>query len=246
MHYSEKEKNKLMSRVDYFIFISEKSKRDGLLSLEDDFESAPSFILKTCIRLIIDFIDIDSLKIILDNYMSSSNTIYDSLDKQFILNLHKGISPNMIRDFSLSLLGEEIAEEFYNKEKLKEKRINLEIIEQQEILTKIDPKFPISPELETYLRMVDHRTLQKIMRIIKEEDLYKIVCAVSGEILSRMYLAISVRSRIEFIEKYHRFLYLYKKDDIEETQKKIVNQLKFMQEMGEISFMSENETDGDQ
>ena len=69
---SDEEKKTILPIMLRIIYLLEKARRQGLLSLEDDVEKIDSFLLKIGLTLIIDGTDPELVRSILDNYMYSS------------------------------------------------------------------------------------------------------------------------------------------------------------------------------
>ena len=237
--YTEEEKTELMSRVNYFMALAEKSRRDGLLSLEENWRDSPSVLLKIGLRLVIDGTAEEDLTVIIDNYIRlNTSDIYDLLDKQFLTQLQKGVSLTMIKDMSLSLIGREFAEEFYKKEENDEEKISLLEKEEIEVVKKIKPTWEVNPDLDTILTSLTHWSMQKFIRNLEKEDLKRLMSSVGGDVLGKIYSCFSPRVKKLFREDFRSMKFSSRKEEIQKTQIKILNQIKLLAEIGEVSYTS--------
>jgi flagellar motor component MotA len=109
---SLKEKEFLMELINYFVNLSEKAYREGLLSLEDDVENIDNFFLKKGLKLITNGTDPEIVRSILETYIYSSDLKgKELLEKMIILEgvlaIQSGDKPNIIFEKLASYFGED-------------------------------------------------------------------------------------------------------------------------------------------
>lgn len=105
--------------IEFYVAISEKARKEGLLALEQDIPEYKTNLAKIGMQLVVDGVESEILEQILDNciaadgkgaglrWLHAESSAERKMERAAILGIHSGISPRMLRLVMLSFLGEQ-------------------------------------------------------------------------------------------------------------------------------------------
>ena len=173
---SEAELKALLPDIDLIIRLSEKSRREGLLSLEDDLKDNPDPLLRRGIMHVINGMDPERLREILERHILIGGSTGASLRRELIfmegtLGIQSGENPRNLRE----ILNTVIAPFENGSGVLEPDFVNT----LDHIILEIEKKGPSSgnTSLIEFIGDLDDRSIQLILR---EVDSRTLPCALSG------------------------------------------------------------------
>ena len=115
---SEEQKKKLLDFCVSLVLSAKKSRREGILALEEfvyDFEQEESLdkcmlFHNTLLRMVVDGVDGRKISLVADNYIASScdndfETLAFNIIKTGVINIQEGDSPDIQKEVLISMLG---------------------------------------------------------------------------------------------------------------------------------------------
>ena len=109
---SDEEKRECLKLVSELVALSNVARRNGLLSLVPDAEKSSSFLLRKGLQLVVDGVNPQVTREVLESYILSGDYNGKELLKRCIIlqgvaAIQKGLHPKVAKEFLLSFLGEE-------------------------------------------------------------------------------------------------------------------------------------------
>jgi len=109
---SDEEKRECLELVSELIELSKVARRNGLLSLVPHAENSSSFLLRKGLQLVVDGVNPQTTREVLESYILSGNYRGKQLLERCIIlegvaAIQKGLHPKVAKEFLLSFLGEE-------------------------------------------------------------------------------------------------------------------------------------------
>lgn len=109
---SKSDKKKILPSIELILRLSQKARREGLLSVEDDVPSVEPLFLKNGLRLVIDGCDPEEVRELLlagihAGRFSGKELLLRMIAANGVLGIQEGISPNLLRRKLYACLGEE-------------------------------------------------------------------------------------------------------------------------------------------
>jgi flagellar motor switch protein FliG len=185
---SDEEKRECLKLVSELIALSKVARRNGLLSLVTDAEKNSSFLLRKGLQLVVDGVNPQVTREVLESYILSGDYNGKELLKRFILEgvaaIQKGFHPKVTKEFLLSFLGEEsyaiFEEEFEDQ--------NKDTIEMY--LQKLEDS-GASPTTESRLDAIilklNNDEIEKFLMEINTGDLAKTIKSLGGQAQIRLF-----------------------------------------------------------
>lgn len=232
------DKKEALNTLDKLLEISEKTKCSGLLSLEPEIEIVQPEFFKKSLQLLIDGMEPETLREILQNYaLCSCNTGKELLVRILILEgtlaIQQGSSTIVLREKLSSLFGDEFIEEINKHFGLDNESQNRKL---DTFIIKSKDKPYISKETslleEPFTRMVD-RSLQRLLREIDFITLATAISGASGKILVKVLKNISRKLAVTLIDE----IYVINTpitSEITESQKIILETMFNLKKQGDI------------
>ena len=118
---SKIDKAQYLPLIEKMIHLSDKARRQGLLSLEEDIEVSPYPLMRRGLQFVVDGTDPKLLSEILERTILLSNDTPEKIMENCIiavgvLGIQEGYSPRMLRENLQSFMGNIIVPEFENKD----------------------------------------------------------------------------------------------------------------------------------
>jgi len=235
---SHDDKKEALTILDKLLELSEKAKRSGLLSLEQEiYVVQPDFFIKS-IQMLIDGIEPESLREILMNYTlcggyKGKELLIRILIIEGILAIQQGVHNLILREKLSSFFGEDffdkIQKHFGLDSKSQLEKINEFIIKNQD-------KHFLSKEaslLEEPLGRMDNRSLQRLLREIDTVTLITAIKGSSGIIQAKVLNHISKKLAAILVNE------LDVADapmisEIEAAQKQLLETMHFLRNQGDL------------
>lgn len=226
------EKKECLETINTILKLSEKTRKYGLLSLEDEASKNPDFLMRKGLLFVVDGIEPEFIREVLGTYIFAGNYVGKELLKRIlvkegVLLIQKGEHPLMIRERLTSFLGENYADEV-------EKYFNMQNEKQDN--SKIKNTAPISEEtalLEGLFEKIDNIAIQRILKETQILDVVKAIKGASNKVQDKIYINMSKRSASQVKDMVETTTGIETKDMVE-AQLKIIDIVKKLQEKGDI------------
>jgi len=186
---SDEEKRECLDLVSELVALSKVARRNGLLSLVPDAEKNSSFLLRKGLQLVVDGVNPQVTREVLESYILSGDYNGKKLLKRCIIlegvaAIQKGLHPKIAKEFLLSFLGEEsyaiFEEEFEDQ--------NKDTIEMY--LQKLEDS-GTSPTTESRLDAIilnlKNDEIEKFLMEINTGDLAKAIKGLGGQAQIRLF-----------------------------------------------------------
>jgi hypothetical protein len=232
---SDSDKKECMKTVKTILDLSEKSRKYGLLALEEDLKAMNSFFMKKGIEFLTDGIDPQIIRTVLGTYLITGGyrgkeLLERTAIMEGLLAIQSGENPMLIRERLAGLFGEEYYESF--NDYFSSKKVTV-----QEYLEEIKDKGPYSEEtalLEEPFHSLNDRSLQRLLRELNNEDLIYAMKYASGSLQKRIFDNLSDRLADMIKEDINRLKDL-SLQTAKQSQLKIIGILSQLKNNGEIA-----------
>ena len=196
MQCSRKEKDELVSLIDLLVQASEKSRREGLLALEDDIDEYMHPLLKLGMQFVVDGTDPDIIQSILTSRILSENKRGRDFLEQIIicdgvLSIQSGDNPRIIMVKCFSYLGEDADEllEKYMSEEIESRESKLV----ENYMDADGTVVECVADMRKVLSLND-RAVQKILREVDTSELAVILEGSDSDVRTKMLRNMSQRA----------------------------------------------------
>ena len=228
--FSGVQKDALIPLIEALISFSDKTRKQGLLSLEDDLSMVKDPFLKMGLQLIIDGTDPELVEEILERIILFSNATTERIleyciMRTGILGIQTGNNPHLLHHQLYAYIGLEFIEEYLNQidshPTVREMVINSNFI-----------PLDISIEFNTLFTRMDDLSIQRMLR---EIDITVLVYALSNSSLEcESKILKNISSRAAYMLTEDRQILSISLEDCIENQKMIIDLYEKLVEMGEI------------
>jgi hypothetical protein len=193
---SDREKKQCMNLVADLINLSVMARRNGLLSLIQVAEQKSSFLLSKGLQLVVDGVNPQIVRDIMENYIISGDYAGKALLERCIIlegvsAIQQGFHPKVTKEFLLSFLGEDNYKT-YQKEYEGGNRDSLELylkeIEDTPALTAKGSK------LDQFILNMDEEDVERFLMEINTNDLAKLLKGMGGQAQSRIFNNLSKKA----------------------------------------------------
>jgi flagellar motor switch protein FliG len=233
--------------------LSEKSRREGLLSLSADSEKVcERGIFDYGLNFVIDGTDAGYIEKILSNIIAQEKDeytrVFKTIQKEAVIGIQQGINPQMLYYILNSLTGISLKDdEAYLSINAEKAKVRDEAFEKEiaAMLKALDEQLGVEPKeedenkqeftLDDIIRL-DDRCIQQILRNVDVRDLtialVTVSQAVQGKILKNMSrnAAIAIKEDMDFLS----CMPPLREEDRQEAQQKIIDIILLLAERGEI------------
>ena len=232
---SEDTKRECLTRVSEILFLANKARNYGLLSLGKEAEESDSFLLRKGLQLALDGVKGQTARMIMELYIFTGDyTGKDLLERCLILEgvmgILEGAHPKLLREILLSFLGESghnlYKEEFETREKEKLESY-LKKIEEQPAASSSSAK------LGNVIANLNGKAIKQFLQVINIDDLAKAIKDMDGKVQIKVFNHLPERSASLLLES------VEKMDSIEphetlQAQNKVVAIISEMRDQGQI------------
>ena len=179
---NEAEKKECMALVARVVTMANKAKRNGLLSLVQEAEETPHFLLRKGLQLVLEGVNPQMVETTLQQYILSSNLSGKELLERCIiaegvLAIQNGVNPTIIIEVLLSLFGEksyQVYQHEYGDDKIDRLKAFFKKIRKSRATT------PLSSKLgHTILQLNDH-SIRQCLKEISTVDLARALKGIEG------------------------------------------------------------------
>ena len=197
---SNEDKREGLKLVSELIVLSKVARRNGLLSLVPYAEKSSSFLLRKGLQLVVDGVNPQVTREILESYILSGDYIgKELLERCIILEglaaIQKGLHPKVAKEFLLSFLGEEshaiFEEEFDGRD-----RDTLKMY-LQKLETTAAPK---ESRLDNIIIKLKNDQIEKFLMEINTGDLAKVLKNLGGQAQIRLFNNLSKKAASALVE----------------------------------------------
>lgn len=223
--------------------LAEIGRKEGLLMLEDQIKEEDSFFLKIAIELVVDAVEPDSVKEILqhlilaDDY-SGVELLSRLLITEGALAIQNGDNPQVLKEKLTAMLGEKYLLQAKIIQQAKEKASKIKTTQQvKQFLEKKKGQegLPECRTLELFMTRMPDRSVQ---RVLMEADSRDLACALKGcsyPMIQKIFDNLSAELCVTTAEAMNRLRNI-RVIDVEEAQWKIVKIIELLDESEEIAL----------
>ena len=197
---SEDTKRQCLALVSEILFLATKARNYGLLSLGKEAEESASFLLRKGLQLVVDGVNPQVTREILESYILSGDYIgKELLERCIILEglaaIQKGLHPKVAKEFLLSFLGEEshaiFEEEFDGRD-----RDTLKMYLQKLEATAA----PKESRLDNIITKLKNDQIEKFLMEINTGDLAKVLKSLGGQAQIRLFNNLSKKAASALVD----------------------------------------------
>ena len=220
---SEAEKKECMALVASVVTMANKAKRNGLLSLVQEAEETPHFLLRKGLQLILEGVNPQMVEKTLQQYILSSNLSGKELLKRCIiaegvLAIQNGVNPSIIKELLLSLFGEDsykVYENEYGDEKIDRLKTFFNKIRKSRATT------ALSSKLGNTILQLNDRSIQQCLKEISTVDLARALKGIEGKAQIKVFKNLPKRSAA-ILQETVEHLDLMRESEETEAQEKML------------------------
>lgn len=232
---SDVEKKECMALVADIIAMANKAKRNGLLSLVQEAEDTPHFLLRKGLQLVLEGVGPQMVKRALEYYILSGKYHGKELLKRYIiiegvLAIQNGVNPTIIKELLLSLFGEdsyEIYEHEFGDKKNDRLKAFFKKIEKSRAAT------PLSSKLGHTIMQLEDQTIQQCLKEISTVDLARALKGIEGKAQIKVFKNLPKRSAA-ILQETVEHLDLMRESEMTEAQEKVLLIITGLEERDEI------------
>lgn len=203
-HFSQKskcssdEKKECLALVSELVALSKVARRNGLLSLVPYAEKSASFLLRKGLHLIVDGVNPQVTREVLESYILSGDySGKDLLERCIILEgvaaIQKGLHPKVAKEYLLSFLGEEsyaVYEEKYTDQSKDTLETYLQKLEDSDSSLSAATK----TQLDAIILKLKNEDVEKFLMEINTGDLAKAIKGLGGQAQIRLFNNLSQKA----------------------------------------------------
>jgi hypothetical protein len=197
---SSEEKRECLNLVSELIALSKVARRNGLLSLVPYTENNASFLLRKGLQLVVDGVNPQVTREILESYILSGDYIgKELLERCIILEglaaIQKGLHPKVAKEFLLSFLGEEshaIFEEEFDGRDSDTLKMYLQKLEATAA--------PKESRLDNIITTLKNDQIEQFLMGINTGDLAKVLKNLGGQAQIRLFNNLSKKAASALVD----------------------------------------------
>ena len=234
---SNDEKRQCLKLVSDLVALAKRARRNGLLSLVQVAEESPSFLLRKGLQLVVDGVNPQIVRSVLEAYiLSDQYRGRELLERCIILEgvtaIQKGLHPKVTKELLLSLLGENIYEIFEQEIGPADKdtlETFLESIKNTPATTRTDST------LDRLILKLKKNAIEKFLMEINTGDLAKAIKGMGGRAQIRIFnhlpqkAANALREKLEDLDSIEA-------SELAEAQKTALEIISDLKEQGAIEI----------
>lgn len=202
-----KDKRSLLPHIEMMMGLALISRTHGLLALEELLPFIESHLIWIGIRLIVEGITEECLRLILDNYIESDRHHLSDLELlrlkvecQCLMDIQNGTSPELMRDMALSIIGSDIAQEVYSSmngyQPYSQESRDWE--NERSLELRGEPEEP-DEELEYLIEMSTNEVLSKTFFLLSKYEIDRLLSRLSIASRKKLYYSRPENTRTLFI-----------------------------------------------
>ena len=229
------EKKECMALVAEIVSMSNKAKRNGLLSLVHEAEEASHFLLRKGLQLILEGVNPEIVKKTLQYYILSGKYQGKALLERYlimegVIAIQHGITPTVLKELLLSLFGEDnsanAAHEYGDNSR---NRLNafFNKIENYQATT------PLSAKLGQAIMQLNDQSIQKCLKEISTVDLARALKGIEGKAQIKVFKNLPKRSAA-ILQETVEHLDLMRESEMNDAQEKVLLIISDLQEQDDI------------
>lgn len=219
------------------------ARKEGLLMLEDQIKEEDSFFLKMAIELVVDAVEPDSVKEILqklilaDDY-SGVELLSRLLITEGALAIQNGDNPPLLKEKLTAMLGEKYLLQTKITQEAEKEAAKIKTAQQvKQFLGKKKGQegLPECRTLELFMTRMPDRSVQ---RVLMDADLRDLACALKGcsyPLIQKIFDNLSAELYVTTADEMN-YLWNVRIIDVEEAQWRIVKIIELLDESGEIAL----------
>lgn len=235
LRVSEDAKRQCLHLISEILFLANKARNYGLLSLGKEAEESTSFLLRKGLQLALDGVKSHTARTILELYIftgdyTGENLLQRCIILEGVLGILEGTHPKVLKELLLSFLGESghnmYKEEFEVREKEKLDHY-LQNIEEKSAATSSSAK------LGGVIARLNGQVIKQFLQIISIDDLAKAIKDMDGKVQIKLFGHLPERSASLLLESIQQM------DSIEphevlKAQNKVVAVISGLKNQGQI------------
>ncbi len=220
---SEAEKKECMSLVAEVVAMANKAKRNGLLSLVQEAEETPHFLLRKGLQLVLEGVNPQMVETTMKHYILSGKhhgreLLQRCIIVEGVLAIQNGVNPTIIRELVLSLFGEDsyaVYEREYGDGKADRLKAFFKKIQKSKAAT------PLSSKLgHTILKLNDH-SIKQCLKETSTVDLARALKGIEGSAQIKVFKNLPKRSAA-ILQETVEHLDLMRESEMNEAQEKML------------------------
>ncbi len=220
---SEAEKKECMTLVAEVVAMANKAKRNGLLSLVQEAEETPHFLLRKGLQLVLEGVNPQMVETTLRHYILSSKHLGKELLQRCIiaegvLAIQNGVNPTIIKELLLSLFGEDsyaVYEHDFGDGKVDRLRAFFKKIRKSRATT------PLSSKLGHTILQLNDRSIQQCLKEISTVDLARALKGIEGKAQIKVFENLPKRSAA-ILQETVEHLDLMRESEMNDAQEKML------------------------
>lgn len=217
------EKKECMSLVADVVAMANKAKRNGLLSLVQETEETPHFLLRKGLQLVLEGVNPQMVETTLQQYILSGRhrgkeLLQRCIIAEGVLAIQNGVNPTIIKELLLSLFGEgsyEIYEHEFGDAKTDRLKAFFKIIKKSKATT------PLSSRLGHTILQLNDRSIQQCLKEISTVDLARALKGIEGKAQIKIFKNLPKRSAA-ILQETVEHLDLMRESEMTEAQEKML------------------------
>ena len=243
--FTDEDRRACLPSIGQAIQLANVARKQGVLALEKIADDLPDeeFFIKTGLMLIVDGIDPELVRSILQGYIMSSCGFGETfngagylkriVEMEAMLGIQMGVNPRILVEKMFSLLGEAFHSEAQSYCETVLTSENEQFTESYADMQDL-PSGEGDPWLVKVLSSVSNHDIQVIMKEVPQHTMSLALCGLPAVVQERVFNNMS--RKITSMLKFSMHIYPGLEIDIKKAQLEIIGIVKRMQDMGEIIF----------
>jgi predicted HicB family RNase H-like nuclease/DNA-binding FrmR family transcriptional regulator len=230
-NFTYEDKKECLKIFQQLLAISQKTRKSGLLALEEDIKKCDNLYLKEGLELLLDSWQAEAVSEIFDKYIifgnhTSKEILELLLIKEGVVSICNGITPRVISSILSPFFGKDFMEE---TEKAYENYVTGEVDEFWRQIKDGRKYYPNGTNLlEAKFKDLNDESIQKLIRVLSVDDAILAIIGSSAEVTDKLLRNMSKRTSDKLIETIVFFRDYQKYNNLEsiiEAQNKILGML---------------------
>ncbi len=193
---SEEDRRQCLKWVDTLVYLSKRARRNGLLSLVQEAEESPSFLLSKGLQLVVDGVKPEVVRNMLETYI----LVGDYRGKQLlercmilegITAIQQGIHPKVVKELLLAFLGED-GNRLYESLEGNNDRKNLETFYKR--IENIPAAGSLGSRLARMILELNDGTIEQFLLEINTGDLARAMKIMGGKAQIKLFTSMSAKA----------------------------------------------------
>jgi len=220
---TEAEKKKCLVLVAEVVAMANKAKRNGLLSLVQEAEETPHFLLRKGLQLVLEGVNPQMVETTLQQYILSGRyqgreLLQRCIIAEGVLAIQNGVNPTIIKELLLSLFGEDIYdiyEQNFGDGRVDRLKTFFNKIQTSRATT------PLSSKLGHTILHLNDQSIQQCLKEISTVDLARALKGIEGKAQIKVFKNLPKRSAA-ILQETVEHLDLMRESEMTEAQEKML------------------------